>query len=162
MGLEAYPWGSVLSRVLGAVLIWGSGTDRLCWSHQIKPIAYSRASGRQQEAESCLMMRLMGCGQFMTTTSDVRSRGEQSSLIGFHDGLTNAFSEDKNILWKAPKNLQSLSSKASSFRNTFINILSMQIRLKKSESLFDFAVLPMQLLYNKVVLIINYETDKQT
>lgn len=108
------------------------------------------------------MMRLMGCGQFMTTTSDVRSRGEQSSLIGFHDGLTNAFSEDKNILWKAPKNLQSLSSKASSFRNTFINILSMQIRLKKSESLFDFAVLPMQLLYNKVVLIINYETDKQT
>ena len=38
----------------------------------------------------------------------------------------------------------------------------MQIRIKKSESLFDFAILPMQLLYNKVVLIINYETDKQT
>ena len=81
------------------------------------------------------MMRLMGCGQFMTTTSDVRSRGEQNYLIGFHNGLTNAFSEDRSILWKAPKNLQSLPSKASGLRNTFINILSMQIRLKKSVSI---------------------------
>ena len=108
------------------------------------------------------MMRLIGCGQFMTTTEDVRRRGEQNYLIGFHNGLTNALSENKNTLWKAPKNLQSLPSEATSFWNTFINILSTQIRLKKSESLFGFAVLPMQLLYNSVVLISNYETAKQT
>ena len=61
------------------------------------------------------MMRLIGCGQFMTTTEDVRRRGEQNYLIGFHNGLTNALSENKNTLWKAPKNLQSLPSEATSF-----------------------------------------------
>lgn len=107
------------------------------------------------------MKRLLGCGQFMTTTKDIR-RGEQKYLIGFRNGLTSALSENKNILWKALKNLQSLPSKATSFWNSSINILSMQIRLKKSESLFGFAVLPMQLLYNSVVLISDYETAKQT
>ena len=162
MGLEAYPWGSVFSRVLGAVLIWGSGT----WPPLLK--SPNQAHSLQQSLRQAARSREL----FDDETNGLWSiydnnqwRQKQRGTEFFNRlswWFTNAFSKDKNILWKAPKNLQSLSSKASSFRNTFINILFMQIRLKKSESLFDFAVLPMQLLYNKVVLIINYETDKQT